>query len=84
MSRIPSFCVGLIVSQIGYVYLSDRFVQPRNRLMQHNFGGDRGRIAPYESELNAEVRKVSHFHFFAVSSCMTAVADDGGVVTWIC
>lgn len=55
MSRVPPFIVGLIVSQAGYVYLSDRLVAPRNRLMQRHFGGE---VAIYQPELQADIGRV--------------------------
>lgn len=60
MSTIPAFVVGVVVSQAGYVYLSDHIVQPRNRVIQGHFNRD-GAPATYEPDHAVGIRRVSQF-----------------------
>lgn len=54
-SRVAPFIVGVIVSQAGYVYLSDQLVTSRNRLMRQHLGSSQ----TYQPELQASVAEVS-------------------------
>lgn len=57
MSRVGPFIVGIIVSQAGYVYLSDGLVGKRNRFMIEHLGAGEDDI--YQTQLQGSAAKVS-------------------------
>lgn len=48
MSSLPPFMTGILLSGLGYVYLSRKLVTPRNRLMLEHFPSDG--LEPYRPE----------------------------------
>lgn len=56
MAGVTPFIVGVIVSQAGYVYLSDRLVGNRNRFMIRHLGA--GEDDVYHTQLQGSAAKV--------------------------